>query len=77
MYIHRVTEEYDLVANPVYNISMQHTPQQGTITTSGTTVATTTRGDTAAVTYEEVSSLCGNKPRLHQVAVSDTPTASH
>jgi hypothetical protein len=38
-YMYRVTEEYDLVANPIYNISMQHTPQQGTITTSGSTVA--------------------------------------
>jgi hypothetical protein len=65
-----------LVANPIYNISMQHTPQEGTITSS-TAVATTTRGDTAAVTYEEVSNLCGNKPRLHQITVSDIPTASH
>ena len=58
---YRVTEEYDLVANPVYNISMQHTaasnPQQGMITTD-TTVATTIRGDTAVpVTYEEVTNL--------------------
>jgi hypothetical protein len=66
-----------LVANPIYNISMQRTPQQGTITTSGTTVATTTREDAAAMTYEEVSDIRGNKPSLHQVAVSDTPTASH
>ena len=45
------------MANPVYNISMQRTPQQGMITTS-TAVATTTRGDAAAVEYEDVS----NKP---------------
>ena len=69
----RVTEEYDLVANPIYNISMQHNP-----CTTGTnaTVTTTARGDTAAVTYEEVTGLGGNKPR-QQVAVSDTPIGSH
>ena len=55
--IYSVTEEYNLVANPIYNISMQRTPQQGMITTS-TTVATTTRGDAATVDYEDVS----NKP---------------
>ena len=60
----RVTEEYDLVANPVYNISMQCTAasnhQQGMITTD-TTVATTIRGDTAVpVTYEEVTNLRDN-----------------
>ena len=62
------------MANPIYNIS---TPQQRTITTS-TAVATTARGDAAAVIYEEVTDLGGNKPRL-QVAVSDsTPIiASH
>ena len=39
-----------MVANPIYNISMQRTPQQRMITTS-TTVATTTRsrGDAAAI----------------------------
>ena len=36
----------------------------------------TTRRDTAAVIYEEVTDLNGNKPR-HQVAVSDTPIASY
>ena len=62
------------MANPIYNIS---TPQQGTIITS-TAVATTARGDAAAVIYEEVTDLGGNKPRL-QVAVSaSTPIiASH
>ena len=55
---------------------MQRTLQQGMITTS-TAVSTTTRGDVAAViyeevsnvrgdaaavTYEEVTSLSGNKP---------------
>ena len=63
-FLTRVTEEYDLVANPVYNISMQRTaasnPQQGMITTD-TTVATTIRGDTAVpVTYEEVTNLRDN-----------------
>ena len=61
-----MTEEYDLVANPTYNISMQHTtasnPQHRTITTNtSTTVATTTRGDTAVpVAYEEVTTLRDN-----------------
>ena len=58
---------------------MQHNPQQWTITCatgSNATVTTTTRGDAAAVTCEEVTSLGGNKPR-QQVAVSDTPIASH
>ena len=58
---------------------MQPTPQQRTITcTAGTnaTVTTTTRGDTATVSYEEVTDLSGYKPR-QQVAVSDTPIASH
>ena len=75
----RVTEEYDLVANPIYNISMQHNPQQRTITcTTGTnaTATTTARGDTAAVAYEEVTGLGGNKPRL-QVAVGEIPIARH
>ena len=54
-----------MVANPIYNISMQRTPQQRMITTS-TTVATTTRsrGDAAAIAYKEVSNIRGNKPRL-------------
>ena len=60
---------------------MQHTPQQGGITCSTgtnatTTITTLTRRDTAAVIYEEVTDLNENKPR-HQVAVSDTPIASH
>ena len=60
-FLTRVTEEYDLVANPIYNISMQRTaasnPQQGMIATD-TTVATTIRGDTAVpATYEEVTNL--------------------
>ena len=42
-FLTRVTKEYDLVANPIYNISMQRTaasnPQQGMIIAS-TTVAT-------------------------------------
>ena len=62
-----------MVVNPIYNISMQHTPQQRTITCpTGTnaTVTTTARGETVAVTYsEEVTGLGGNKPR-QQVAVS-------
>ena len=58
--------------NPIYNIS---TPQQGTITTS-TAVATTASGVAAAIIYEEVTDLGGNKPR-QQVAVSDTPIANH
>ena len=58
---YRVTEEYDLVANPIYNISMQCTaasnPQRGMLTTSNT-VATTTRGDTVVpVTYENVTRI--------------------
>jgi hypothetical protein len=67
--MYRVTEEYDLVANPIYNISMQHTPQQGTITTI-TTAATTTSGDTVAVAYEEieVSNVHGNKPSTTMTA---------
>jgi flagellar basal body rod protein FlgB len=70
--MYRVTEEYDLVANPIYNISMPRTPQQGTITTS-TTVATTTSGNTVDTDYEEieVSDVHGNKPRF-----STTMTAS-
>ena len=59
--LYSITEEYNLVANPIYNISMQCTPQQGMITTS-TAVATTTRGDAAAIEYEEVSNVRGNKP---------------
>ena len=58
----RVTEEYDLVANPIYNISMQRTasiPQQQMANTY--TVTTVPREDTA-VTYEEVTNLHGNKP---------------
>ena len=46
---YRVTEEYNLVTNPIYNISIQHTannPQQETITST----TTTARGD-EAVTY--------------------------
>ena len=53
------------MANPIYDTS---TPQQGTISTS-TAVATTAIGDAAAIIYEEVTELGGNKPRL-QVAVS-------
>ena len=54
-----MTEEYDLVANPIYNISMQCTasnPQQEMITST----TTTARGD-EAVMYEEVSNLNGSK----------------
>ena len=68
-----------MVANPIYNISMQHTSQQRTITCStGTnaTVSATARGDTATVSYEEVTGLGGNKPR-QKVAVGDTPIANH
>ena len=64
--LYRVTEEYDLVANPIYNISMQCTPQRGMITAS-TTVATTTRsrGDAATIAYKEVpSNIHGNKPSI-------------
>ena len=64
-FLTRVTEEYDLVANPIYNISMQRTaasnPQHGMITTDTQTVATAIRGDTAVpVTYEEVTTLRDN-----------------
>ena len=65
-FLYSVTEEYDLVANPIYNISMQCTPQRGMITAS-TTVATTTRsrGDAAAIAYKEVpSNIRGNKPSI-------------
>ena len=51
-----------MVANPIYNISMQCTasiPQQQAVNTC--TVTTVAREDTA-VTYEEVTNLCGNKP---------------
>ena len=67
-----------MVANPIYNISMQHTPQQRTITcpTGTNAVSATARGDTATVSYEEVTGLGGNKSR-QQAAVSDTPIASH
>ena len=53
-----MTEEYDLVANPIYNISMKCTasnPQQETITST----TTTARGD-EAVMYEEASNLDGS-----------------
>ena len=66
---YRVTEEYDLVANPIYNISMQCTPQG--MSTTSTTVATTTRGE-AGVTYEEVTNLCGNKL---STSITNTPAA--
>ena len=68
---YRVTEEYNLVANPIYNISIQHTannPQQETIT-STTTAA---RGD-EAVTYEKVSNVRRNKPNA---SISDTLAGS-
>ena len=44
------------MANPIYDISisMQHTPQQGMITTN---TAVPTREDAAAVIYEEVSDV--------------------
>ena len=50
------SEEYTLVANPIYDIStsMQHTPQQEMITTS---TAVPTTGDAAAAIYEEVSDV--------------------
>ena len=60
-----------MVANPIYNISIQHTansPQQETIT-STTTAA---RGD-EAVAYEEVSNVHGNKPNT---SISDILTES-
>ena len=59
--LYSITEEYNLVANPIYNISMQCTPQQGIITTD-TAVSTRVRGDAAAVDYEEVSNVRDNKP---------------
>ena len=65
--ITEMTEEYDLVANPIYNISMKCTtsnPQQETIACT----TSTARGD-EAVMYEEVSNLHGNKP---STSVSDT-----
>ena len=60
-------EEYNLVANPIYNISMKCTASnpQETITST----ATATRGD-EAVRYEEVSNLHRNNP---STSVSDTP----
>ena len=68
---YRVTgcDEYNLVANPIYNISIKHTannPQQETITSTTTTASW---GD-EVVMYEEVSNLHGNKP---STSVSDTP----
>ena len=55
--------EYNLVANPIYNISMRGTasiPQQQTV--NKCTVTTVAREDTA-VTYEEVTiNFRGNKP---------------
>ena len=65
---YRVTEEYNLVPNPIYNISMQHTannPQQQ--------MSTTIAGDDTAVTYEEVSNVHGNKLNT---SISDTLTES-
>ena len=53
-----MTEEYDLVANPIYNISTASNPQQEAITST----TTTARGD-EAVKYEEVSNLDGSKAR--------------
>ena len=50
---------------------MQHTQQQGMITTN-TTIATTARGN-AGVTYEEVTYLHGNKP---STSITDTPASS-
>ena len=59
------------------------TTSTGVATTArGSTAAITyeevknVRGDAAAATYEEVTGLGGNKPR-QQVAVSDTPIANH
>ena len=51
------------MANPIYNISMQCTPQQGMIT-ANTAVTNTARGDAAAVDYEEfeVSNIHDNEP---------------
>ena len=71
---YRVTEEYNLVANPIYNIFMQRTPEQRKITTStSTTAVTTTRGDAESdVNYEEVTNLHGNKP---STSIVDTPAA--
>ena len=60
---YRVTEEYNLVPTPIYNISMQHTannPQQQ--------MSTTIAGDDTAITYEEVINVGGNS----QVQVSVT-----
>ena len=58
LFLYRATdsEEYNLVVNPIYDISisMQYTPQQGMITTS---TAVPTGGDAAAVIYEEVSDV--------------------
>ena len=65
---YRVTEEYNLVPNPIYNISMQHmanNPQQQ--------ISTTIAGDDTAVTYEEVINVSGNKPNT---SISDTPAES-
>ena len=63
--LYSVTEEYNLVPNPIYNISMQRTPQRGMLTASAAVDTTTrSRGDAAAIAYKEVSNIRGNKPRL-------------
>ena len=68
---YRVTEEYNLVTNPIYNISLQCTvdnPQQGMVASN--TIMT---GDDTAVTYEKVINVHGNKPSTN---IGDTPAES-
>ena len=64
-----------MVANPIYNISTQHTAsipgQQGTLTTT----TTTAKGDSEAGMYEEVNNLHGNRP-IASTSISDTPAES-
>ena len=69
MFSYRVTEEYNLVANPIYSNSLQCTannPRKGMI-------ASIVTGEDTAVTYEEVSNIRGNKP---STSISDTLTES-
>ena len=75
MFFHRVMEEYNLVANPIYNIS-EYAYVQCTASTPGqrvqrtlTTTTTTARGDEAVIYIN----LHGNKP---STSISDTPAAS-
>ena len=66
-----MTEEYDLVANPIYNVSLQrmaNNPRQEMIAST-----TTMAREDETVIYEEVSKVHGNKP---STSISDTLTES-